>query len=143
MLEWACNAPCWHARERTSKPACQSCLPCFHDDHLRNARQELLNEHSGGLDRLFCWKSLAAFGTDCHKLALICPLPGIDFLLIRHLFSVGEPMILRCGWQLGVEYCDDDPPELLPDTVLMSFDCRGLVVRMPFELQSWFAQVAS
>ena len=41
-------------------------------------------------------------------------------------------MILRCGWQLGVEYCDDDPPELLPDTVRMSFDRRGLVVRMLF-----------
>ena len=25
-------------------------------------------------------------------------------------------MILRFGWQLGVEYCDDDPRELLPDT---------------------------
>ena len=24
-----------------------------HDDHLRNARQELLNEHSGGLDSGF------------------------------------------------------------------------------------------
>lgn len=35
----------------------------------------------------------------------------------------GEPMILRCGWQLGVEYCDDDPPELLPDTVRMSNHC--------------------
>ena len=34
-------------------------------------------------------------------------------------------MILRCGWQLGVEYCDDDPPELLPDTVRMSFDRRA------------------
>ena len=44
----------------------------------------------------------------------------------NHLFSVGEPMILRCGWQLGVEYCDDDPPELLPDTVRMSFDRRGM-----------------
>lgn len=60
----------------------------------------------------------------------------------NHLFSVGEPMILRCGWQLGVEYCDDDPPELLPDTVRMSFDRRGLVVRMSFE-QSWFDRVPS
>lgn len=65
-------------------------------------------------------------------------LPGIGMNLPRnHLFSVGEPMVLRCGWQLGVEYCDDDPPELLPDTVRMSFDRR-----MSFE-QSWFDQVAS
>ena len=70
-------------------------------------------------------------------------LPGIAMNLPRnHFFSVGEPMILRCGWQLGVEYCDDDPPELLPDTVRMSFDRTGLVVRMSFE-QSWFDQVAS
>ena len=27
--------------------------------------------------------------------------------------------MLRCGWQLGVEYFDEDPAELLPDVVRM------------------------
>ena len=37
----------------------------------------------------------------------------------------GVPCVLRCGWQLGVEYCDDDPPELLPDVVRMSLGRRS------------------
>ena len=42
------------------------------------------------------------------------------FQRFRRWTFTGVPCVLRCGWQLGVEYCDDDPPELLPDVVRMS-----------------------
>lgn len=46
----------------------------------------------------------------------------------------GVRCVLRCGWQLGVEYCDDDPPELLPDVVRMSNHCSLMNRLMAQEL---------
>lgn len=38
----------------------------------------------------------------------------------------GAPCIIRCGWQLGPEYVDDMPPELLAGQVRMSNHCSIL-----------------
>lgn len=46
----------------------------------------------------------------------------------------GTPCVLRCGWQLGVEYFDEDPAELLPDVVRMSNHCSLMNRSMAQEL---------
>ncbi|CAE7465751.1 unnamed protein product [Symbiodinium natans] len=46
----------------------------------------------------------------------------------------GEPCLVRCGWQLGVEYVDEDPPELLGDAVRMSNHCSLINRAMAREL---------
>ena len=52
---------------------------------------------------------------------------------IKRWTFTGVPCVLRCGWQLGVEYCDDDPPELLPDVVRMSLG-QGRSMEIPSHL---------
>eukprot|EP00930_Biecheleria_cincta_P102267 TRINITY_DN93958_c0_g1_i1.p1 TRINITY_DN93958_c0_g1~~TRINITY_DN93958_c0_g1_i1.p1 ORF type:complete len:541 (+),score=86.66 TRINITY_DN93958_c0_g1_i1:30-1652(+) len=34
-----------------------------------------------------------------------------------------QPCMIRCGWQLGLEYVDDEPPELIDDAIRMSNHC--------------------
>lgn len=48
--------------------------------------------------------------------------------------NAGEPCLVRCGWQLGLEYVDEDPPELLNDAVRMSNHCSLLNRAMAQEL---------
>ncbi|CAE8582071.1 unnamed protein product [Polarella glacialis] len=42
--------------------------------------------------------------------------------------------MIRCGWQLGLEYLDDEPPELLEDAVRMSNHCSLMNRSMAREL---------
>ncbi|CAJ1382189.1 unnamed protein product [Effrenium voratum] len=48
--------------------------------------------------------------------------------------NAGVPCLVRCGWQLGLEYLDEDPCELLEDAVRMSNHCSLMNRAMAREL---------